>query len=176
MRTPPIKDRDDTDAWVMDRDADGWGPPRPLGAPWDTNANEHSMATARAGLVCVNGARPGGVGENDLYCSPDLSSAPVVMRTLSSTAEDAFATVSPDGDVIVFASNRPGGSGGFDLYAARRDGDDWTPPVNLGAPINSSADELNPSLDDDTLLFVRTTDGSRSVLAQRGWLGSVTTR
>jgi hypothetical protein len=47
---------------------------------------------------------------------------------------------------MVFASNRPGGSGVFDLYySILRDGE-WSSPVNLGEPINSASDEYRPIL------------------------------
>lgn len=66
-------------------------------------------------------------------------------------------TLQVDGREIVFYSNRSGGLGGNDLWAAtRRSANDaWSPPVNLGAPLNSIAGELLPALSRDarTLLF-----------------------
>ncbi len=45
------------------------------------------------------------------------------------------------------ASNRPGGLGGQDIWVAYRASrnDPFGPPQNLGAPINSSADDFCPS-------------------------------
>jgi len=66
-------------------------------------------------------------------------------------------TVQVDGREIVFYANRPGGLGGTDLWTATRRSvnDSWSPPVNLGAPLNSSANELLPTLSRDgrTLIF-----------------------
>jgi hypothetical protein len=52
--------------------------------------------------------------------------------------------VSPDGKKLCFASNRPGGLGGRDIWvcAATRSG--WGPPKNLGSEINSASDEYYP--------------------------------
>lgn len=47
-------------------------------------------------------------------------------------------------DVMVFASNRPGGFGGYDLWYSRVENNSWTEPKNLGGKINSGYDEYRP--------------------------------
>lgn len=59
--------------------------------------------------------------------------------------------------VLYFASDRPGGEGGFDLYYADINGDDFGTPVNLGPVINTASDEISPFYQDGTLYF--STDG-----------------
>ena len=49
-----------------------------------------------------------------------------------------------DGELLVFASDRPGGFGGFDLYYSRRNGDTWSEPVNFGQRVNSEYSEYRP--------------------------------
>jgi hypothetical protein len=46
--------------------------------------------------------------------------------------------------IMVFASNRPGGLGGFDLYSSVFRNGKWSSPVNLGPGINTSSDEYRP--------------------------------
>jgi hypothetical protein len=48
------------------------------------------------------------------------------------------------GHLLVFASNRPGGYGGYDLYYSQRNGDSWSEPVNFGERVNSQYDEYRP--------------------------------
>jgi len=56
-------------------------------------------------------------------------------------------TVSADGKLLIFtACNREDGIGSCDLYFSVREGDDWTTPQNLGAPVNTKAWESQPSL------------------------------
>lgn len=63
-------------------------------------------------------------------------------------------SLSPDGNQIFFASNMPGGFGGMDIYVSQRDSDSWTPPMNLGAEVNTKSNELYPlAVDDSTLYF-----------------------
>ena len=61
--------------------------------------------------------------------------------------------VSADYDTLMFASNMPGGSGGFDLYVSVYDGANWTKPVNLGDEVNSQGDDLYPTFRNGTLYF-----------------------
>jgi hypothetical protein len=48
--------------------------------------------------------------------------------------------------VMVFASDRPGGLGGYDLYYSLFRNGKWNSPVNLGPGINTSSDEYRPVL------------------------------
>lgn len=48
------------------------------------------------------------------------------------------------GDILVFASDRPGGFGGYDLYYSQFKNGAWASPVNFGERINSASDEFRP--------------------------------
>lgn len=61
--------------------------------------------------------------------------------------------MSPQGDVLYFASDRPGGFGGLDLYRCRLQNGKWLPPENLGSEINTEYDEMTPSVSDGVLYF-----------------------
>jgi len=54
--------------------------------------------------------------------------------------------VSPWGDFLYFASNRPGGQGAFDLYRARIEDGRCVRLENLGAEINTAGNETDPQL------------------------------
>lgn len=63
---------------------------------------------------------------------------------LSSAFDDKCPYI--DRNTMVFASDRPGGYGGFDLYCSWFENGTWTEPVNLGSKINSAYDEFRPVL------------------------------
>lgn len=70
--------------------------------------------------------------------------------------------LSPDGKSLYFTGcNRPGGMGSCDIYVSKRIGDQWGPPRNLGAPINTSGWEAQPALSADgrVLYFVSNRKG-----------------
>jgi outer membrane protein OmpA-like peptidoglycan-associated protein/tetratricopeptide (TPR) repeat protein len=78
---------------------------------------------------------------------------------LNSGSWDSQAAISCDGRRIFFASNRPGGLGGSDIWVSERnDRGQWAPPRNLGAPINTPEDEEAPFISNDgqTLYFSST--------------------
>lgn len=66
---------------------------------------------------------------------------------LNTVYNDGCPILSPDGLSLYMASNRPGGLGGLDIWVAHRRNTHlgWGPPVNLGAPVNSAADEFCPT-------------------------------
>lgn len=49
-------------------------------------------------------------------------------------------------NIMVFASNRPGGLGGYDLYYSQFKNGKWNSPINFGPKVNSSSDEFRPLL------------------------------
>jgi len=65
----------------------------------------------------------------------------------------AHPALSKDGKWLVFASDRPGGFGGMDLYACQWSGSEWGDPINLGSGINSSGTDVFPYLADDGTLY-----------------------
>jgi len=65
----------------------------------------------------------------------------------------AHPALSADGLSLIFASDMPGGYGGMDLYAVRREEDVWAAPVNLGNAVNSKGNEVFPYLHPEGYLF-----------------------
>ncbi len=69
----------------------------------------------------------------------------------------AHPALSPDGNTLIFASDRPGGMGGMDLWKCDWSGSTWAIPVNLGPTVNTSSNEIFPFLDaEGTLVFAST--------------------
>jgi hypothetical protein len=68
----------------------------------------------------------------------------------------------PDGLSFYMASDRPGGQGGIDIWKSTRSSASasWGAPVNLGAPVNTSADDFCPTpVQDGRLFFVSARPG-----------------
>ncbi|MCB0639342.1 MAG: carboxypeptidase regulatory-like domain-containing protein [Lewinella sp.] len=65
-----------------------------------------------------------------------------------------LASFSPDGRALYFASDRPDGFGGYDIYVSYLNGtNSWSTPENLGPIINSPGHELTPFFDGTDLYF-----------------------
>lgn len=66
--------------------------------------------------------------------------------SLSSISDDKCPYIYNYGNKMVFASNRDGGFGGFDLYYSILEDGKWIEPINMGAKINTEFDEYRPIL------------------------------
>ena len=65
-------------------------------------------------------------------------------------------TISDNGKILYFVSDRPGGYGGTDIYMSRSVSGAWTEPENLGPTVNSSGNEMFPFIKGDLLYFSST--------------------
>jgi hypothetical protein len=68
--------------------------------------------------------------------------ASTAVDSVNSTADDKCPFVFRN--IMIFASNRDGGQGGYDLYYSVFRNRKWSSPVNLGTRVNTSADEYRP--------------------------------
>ena len=62
-------------------------------------------------------------------------------------------SISKDGKTLYFSSNMPGGFGGEDIWKVSVNGDEYGTPENLGAKVNTEANESFPYITDDNILF-----------------------
>ncbi len=62
-------------------------------------------------------------------------------------------TLSKDGKILIFASDKEGGHGDSDLYFCELKNGEWSLPVNLGSEINTFGKENFPFLADDNTLY-----------------------
>lgn len=69
----------------------------------------------------------------------------------------AHPAISVDGKYLYFASDRPGGMGGMDIWVVQRRGDEWGTPTNLGPMINTDGDEVFPFIHADGTLYFAST-------------------
>lgn len=76
---------------------------------------------------------------------------------------DGCPFISRDGTTFFMASDRAGGLGGIDIWMSTRGSvnDPWGAPVNVGAPVNSAANDFCPTLafDGARFFFVSTREG-----------------
>ena len=77
---------------------------------------------------------------------------------LTSSGNEIFPMVSPDGQSLYFASDGLYGMGGYDLYVSHwnKEQREWDTPMNLGFPYSSPYDDF---------LFINSPDGKYSVFA-----------
>lgn len=95
----------------------------------------------------------------DIYVADIVDGVPTPARNLgppvNSVYPDGEHAIHPDGVTLYFTSSRPGGLGKNDIWVSRQDGTSWSNPVNLGNPINSDKNDLQPAFtsDGNTMYF-----------------------
>jgi OmpA-OmpF porin, OOP family len=99
---------------------------------------------------------------SDIYLShlqPDGSWMRPVKMSISTNMDDFGPFISPDQKTLYFATNSPrqGRQGLIDIYKCARLDDTWNnwgPPVNLGKPLNTSAEDDYFSMDASGNVYV----------------------
>jgi len=161
--------RSDLNIWFVERQGNGWGPARALGPAVNTPAEDLSPSIAADGTLYFASSRPSGKGSLDIWRSrPEGGdfAAPENLGDVNSPGPDGAPSISPDQSLLVFASNgRPDtlrGRGHYyprsDLYVSEAAGAGWGTPRHLGAPVNSTASESNPSFSADGASFFFSSD------------------
>lgn len=129
--------------------------PANLGPTVNSLENEYEPSISADGLeLYFHSYRTGGVGQADIYVSTRKSKADPwgaavnLGATVNSPAGDKGSCISADGLSFYFNSDRPGGSGGQDLWVTMRKSKTapWGEPVNLGPMVNTPAHEQSPSI------------------------------
>jgi outer membrane protein OmpA-like peptidoglycan-associated protein len=134
---------------------------RPVEGMVNTEHNEGAQMISQDGqwLVFTGCQHPGGYGSCDIYLSyqtPSGWSEPLNMGPVINTDQwDSQPCLSPNKLDLYFASRRPGGYGGSDIYVSHLRNGSWTEPENLGPEINTKGDEACPFIhaDNQTLYF-----------------------
>lgn len=96
----------------------------------------------------------------------DTWSKPTVIASSINTPThlETTASITPDGKTIYFASDRPRGYGGLDIYKITlQPNGTWSAPVNLGPEVNTAANEDAPFIHPDQKTLFFTSDGHNSM-------------
>lgn len=153
----------DEDFYESDYVNEKWNTARPLGGKINTNFNEGAQSISQDGdLFVFTGCNyPEGEGSCDLYISYKTKNGgwtePQNMgRNINTEFWESSPSLSADKRQLYFASNRPGGLGGKDIWVSTRQANgSWSSPQNMGPVINTKADEGCPFIhaDNQTLYF-----------------------
>lgn len=97
------------------------------------------------------------------YDGKSWSKAVLLNKNINTRYWESHGFISEDGNQLVFASDRPGGYGGLDLYISHKEGDDWGPAVNLGEEVNTPLNEDRPFLINNSRTLFFSSQGHESV-------------
>ena len=158
------------DFWTSQLKNNSWSIATPLSSKINTTKyNEGAQTISPDGkyLFFTGCNRPDGLGRCDIYVShregKDWGEPYNVGQPVNSEFWESQPAISPDGRTLYFISNRPGGSGGYDIWKSTiTDDAKWGSAINLGPEINTVFDENTPFLH---------VDGKTLYFSSNGWPG-----
>lgn len=167
-RRPGGRPRSDYDFWASTKEGDSWGLPELFAPAALSDSQDFYPILTGNGSLYFNSQREG-PGTNNIYRSSiedgQYGPAEKLPEPINSEFREFDAYVSPDEDLIIFSSERPGGQGGSDIYVSFLQEESWTDPVILGGEVNSPASEYGAMLSPDGryLFFTSGRDGNENV-------------
>ncbi|MCC5929788.1 MAG: PD40 domain-containing protein [Cyclobacteriaceae bacterium] len=162
-----------------------WSVPQKVDIKVETNLGTAGLSADGQEMIIYLQTGP---GNGDLFIMRKEGtgwSRPVTMgENINTRFNETTASLTPDGKTLYFASDRPGGYGGLDIYKAEKQADgSWGKAVNLGPNINSKYNEDAPFIHpNQQILFFTSNNPEKSIggndilkadLQPNGWGPSV---
>lgn len=112
-----------------------------------------------------------------LHLTKDGKKWKVELAPFSGTYGDIEPTFSPDGNTLYFASNRPlqkdSAVKDFDIWKTEKIKGVWSEPENLGAPINTDANEFYPAVTANGKLYFTAAYKEKAVGKEDIWMSTL---
>ena len=146
-----------------------WSEPELIGPPINSSGWEPSACLSPDGnTIFFTSNKKGGIGGTDIYTAQKQPggewSEPVNLGTHINTAFDEDCPfISADGKTLYFSSNGHESMGGYDIFFSEYNSsaNTWSPPQNIGYPINTAHDDIHffISADGRTMFFSSLREG-----------------
>ncbi len=161
------------DIWISEKKGDTWGAPFNAGKPVNSNLGEGDPSLSPDGKYlfftrCQNLGISTASG-CDLYMAERKPNGyfnePVKLPGPINSSSEVAPLMLSDNQTLVFASDRPGGKGGYDLYLSRKEGENWTEPIAFDF-INTPEDDRYVSIPSkgDLAYFTKTEKGFKTIV------------
>jgi len=140
--------QDKGDIYMSTLEGEVWNKPVKLNSNVNTPAWEGSVSmSADEQTLYFASERPGGLGGRDIYMSKrepngDWGTAVNLGPTINTKYDDDAPYIHPDGRTLFFSSKGHNSLGGYDIFHSIMKNGDWTEPENMGAPVNTTEDDI----------------------------------
>lgn len=150
------------DTFSIDKDPDAF--PKKLKSPVVSELGDKDLQVFNNETIIFSSRRTGGYGGYDLYVTYKQDGEWTNPTNLGPEVNSEYNEITPflskSGKKIFFSSDRLTGFGGYDIFYSEygSTSNEWSIPVNLGAPINSTLDDKNYSLSSDGMIAIFSSD------------------
>jgi hypothetical protein len=168
LQSDPVNGLFRADIFMSIKDTSGtkWGKPQPMKA-LNTLGEDAAIAISASGqslfTFLSTGTNPGDILVSKLVGNE--FTAPVALNGNINTVDywEGSCSISADGKYLYFASERPEGLGGRDIWVSENIDGDWGPAVNLGPNINTPYDDDAPFIHPDGVTLFFSSKGHQSI-------------
>ncbi|MFP4555740.1 MAG: tetratricopeptide repeat protein [Bacteroidales bacterium] len=135
--------------YVTNFEDGGWTPMRKLNENINTEHYEtHASISSDGTKLYFTSNREGGYGDLDIYVSERKANgewgAPKNLGpTINTRFNENTPFITTNDETLFFSSDGHSSMGGYDIFLSQRKSNgEWSKPINLGYPINTTDDEL----------------------------------
>lgn len=139
--------RGNTDIWVSRFNGKDWSPAESVQGSINTGSNEdHASFSPDGKRIYFSSDRKGGEGGLDIWYSDKQvdgtwGKAVNMGDVINTEKDETSAFLAPSGDRFIFASKGHFNMGGYDIFRSElEENQSWSPPTNIGYPLNTSSD------------------------------------
>jgi outer membrane protein OmpA-like peptidoglycan-associated protein/Tol biopolymer transport system component len=146
------------DIFIAKKNGASWVRASNIGVPVNTKNHDSNLALSPDGktLFIYKDDNNGDIFVCERNADGSWTAPEPLPGVINSSYREGSITITADGKTLYFASERPGGFGGSDIYVCTQDErGEWSRVKNLGPGINTEVDEEGPFIDYDqkTLYF-----------------------
>ncbi|MBT8218641.1 MAG: hypothetical protein KJP00_02370 [Bacteroidia bacterium] len=151
--TTPIHKGAQCKIWITRKTKSGWSKPNAMrdyiNWPGSSTAHPNIVYDGDTEILYFSSDREGGAGGMDLWYTTREINSPKSDFTFPRNVGPSINTLNDDvtpyydreNGSLYFSSNGHQNIGGLDVYSSSGKKDQWSTPTNMGAPVNSSADD-----------------------------------
>ena len=142
-----------------------WSAPEKIDIISDYNVGTAGLSADGQQMLIFLGGPNGTFNLFSINISGNELSSPITLKNkINSRSLESTASLTPDGKTLYFASNRPGGYGGLDIYTIKKnENGEWGEAINLGPKVNTKYNEDAPFIHPDQWTLFFTSDGHKTI-------------
>ncbi|MBS1488526.1 MAG: PD40 domain-containing protein [Bacteroidetes bacterium] len=154
------------DIFVADKSGGAWQKAKNIGPPLNTKYSDSNLTLSPDGktLFIYRDEGNGDIFESVKGADGKWSEPKPLPGIINSSYRESSVSITPDGNTLYFASERPGGFGGSDIYIATKGSNNqWSRVKNAGTMINTEYDEDGPFIVADTKTLYFSSKGRKGM-------------
>ncbi|MCE3227831.1 MAG: outer membrane protein [Bacteroidetes bacterium] len=167
LKPDPIDGQYHEDVYISRKKADStWTEPMSIGSV-NGKGNDAAISISPDGQLLFIFASTD-KNEGDILVSKlegnEFSKPEPLNKNINTESWEGSCSISADGRTLYFASERPGGVGGRDIWMSEKDASgDWGPAKNLGPKVNTTTDDDAPFIHPDGITLFYSSKGHQSI-------------